>query len=55
MKYTCARCKKEFEYTVKIYGGYAITEGKNLCPECWKKYIEVKNRHLFELNKWWGK
>jgi len=51
MKYTCAKCKKELEY--KNYGGYAISEMKNLCPECWGEYIEIKNRHNRELSKWW--
>ena len=50
MKYICAKCKKEFEK----YGGYAVTENKELCPECWKEYIEIKNRHWQELTKWWG-
>ncbi len=54
-KYICAKCKKEFDNTVKTYGGYAVPEMKNLCPECWKEYIEIKNRHNQELNKWWGK
>jgi len=54
MKYKCARCRKEFEHTVKDYGGYAVDEMKNLCPECWKEYIEIKNRHNRELNNWWG-
>jgi len=55
MKDICGRCKNEFEYTVKTYGGYATTEMKNLCPNCWGEYIEIKNRHYQELNKWWGK
>ena len=54
MKYTCARCNKGLiEY--KDYGGYAITELKDLCSECWEEYIEMKNRHHQELNRWWGK
>ena len=55
MKYKCAKCKKELEYTAKTYGGYAVDEMKNLCPECWEEYREMKNRHYNELNKWWGK
>ena len=51
MKYTCARCKKELEN----YGGYAVTEMRNLCPKCWVEYIEIQKRHHYELNKWWGK
>jgi len=53
MKYICEKCKKEFEFTVKNYGGYAINENKDLCSRCWKEYIEIKNRHHQELNKWW--
>ncbi len=55
MKYKCAKCKKELEKTVSSYGGYAVTEMKNLCPECNKEYIEIKRKHDQELNKWWGK
>lgn len=51
MKYICARCEKELE--LKNYGGHAVTELKNLCPECWKDYIEIKKKHHHELNKWW--
>ena len=51
MKYICSRCQKEFEK----YGGYAVVEMRNLCPECWKEYIEIKNRHHKELTEWWGK
>ena len=54
MTYTCAKCKKELEKTVFSYGGYAVTEMKNLCPECNKEYIEIKRKHYRELNKWWG-
>jgi len=53
MKYICARCKKELE--LKDYGGYTVVENKNLRPECWKEYIEIKNRHTQELTRWWGK
>ena len=53
MIYTCARCKRELE--LKNYGGYAVDEMKNLCPKCWKEYIEIKHRHYSELNKWWEK
>ena len=55
MKYICSRCKRELDHTVKTYGGYAATEGKNLCPECWKEYIEIKTRYNQELSKWWSK
>ncbi len=55
MKYTCARCKKELEYSPKEYGGYAVTQMKDLCPECWNEYTEIKNRQYRELNSWWGK
>jgi DNA-directed RNA polymerase subunit RPC12/RpoP len=54
MTYTCDRCKKELEHTVKTFGGYAVTEMKNLCPECWKEYIEIKNRHNQELRRFWN-
>jgi len=52
MKYTCARCKKELEY--KNFGGYAVPEMKDLCPECWGKYIEIKNKHNIELRRFWN-
>ena len=55
MKYACDRCKKELENTPKNYGGYCVNENKELCPKCWEEYIEIKKRHYFELNKWWGK
>jgi len=55
MKYICGKCQKEFEYTAKTYRGYCVTEGKNLCLECWEEYIEIKSRYSQELNKWWGK
>jgi len=51
MKYTCASCKKELEY--ESYGGYAVTEMKNLCPDCWREYIEIRNRHNQELERFW--
>jgi len=53
MKYTCNKCQKELE--LEDYGGYAVTEGKDLCPDCWKEYIEIKNRHHQELSEWWHK
>jgi len=49
MKCICDKCKKES----KEYGGYCVTEGKNLCPKCWKEYVEIKKRFNQELNKWW--
>jgi len=52
MTYICAGCKKKLEY--EIYGGYAMTEMKNLCHECWVKYIEIKHRHKRELERFWG-
>ena len=52
MTYICARCKKELE--LKTYGGYAVTEMENLCPECWEKYIEIKNRYSQELRRFWA-
>lgn len=53
MKYTCARCKNEFDYTAKSHGGYSIDRDKDLCPKCWGEYIEIKNRQYKELSKWW--
>ena len=51
MTYTCDRCKKELE--LKDYGGYALQEMKNLCPECHKEYIEIKSRYNQELDRFW--
>lgn len=53
MKYTCGRCKKELEYTIKGYGGYTIAEMKDLCPKCWAECIKIRNRHNNELDVWW--
>ena len=53
MKYTCDKCGKELDNNV--YGGYAVTEMRNLCPNCWEEYLEIKRRHYQEFNKWWGK
>ena len=50
----CKRCKKEFKYLISEYGGYAVTENGNLCKECWTKYIEIKNQHSAEENKFWS-
>ena len=36
------------------YGGYAVTENKDLCPKCWREYILIKNEHNQKLRKWWG-
>ncbi len=53
MKYTCARCKKELENSVKEYGGYAVTGNKDLCSKCWSEYIDIKIRHSYELDSFW--
>ena len=52
MKDTCAKCQKALDNN---YGGYAITELKNLCPQCWEEYIKIKTQHYNELTKWWGR
>mgnify|MGYP001570247487 CR=1 FL=1 len=53
--YTCGKCRKKLEGTVKAYGGYAARENKDLCPECWKEYLEIENRYNQEITKWWLK
>lgn len=46
----CERCGKTSEY-----GGYAVEEGKNLCPECWTDYINLKNSFHRLLMIFWAK
>lgn len=52
MKFTCAHCKKEFDYTVSQYGGYAVEKGWNLCRECWQSWIDMVKRHSQEITEW---
>jgi len=54
-KYYCFKCKREFNYTVREYGGYAIHKMVSLCPNHWEEYLEIINRYNRELNDWWGR
>ena len=55
MKYICDKCKKEFEYSGKEYGGYCVNENKDLCPKHWEEFTEIRVRHYRELKGWWDR
>ena len=46
----CDKCHKEIKEQ-KDYGGLCIEYGKHLCKECWVKWLEMRNRHYQEINR----
>lgn len=52
MKITCDRCNKTYS---SVEGGYAVKKNKNLCPTCWKEFVEMVRRHYNEETQWWNK
>lgn len=40
----CFKCGKDIT-AVKDFGGHVLGEGKDLCSECWHKWITMRNEH----------